>query len=222
MNNGPARLIVKLGPDPGKEYLLTQPETTIGRSPGNTIVVANPEVSRRHARIKQVGSKYQIEDWGSTNGTFVAGRRIMNLVILNHEDEIQLGDSIRFVFLSGAGDIESLPREPAYVPQTEVTIVDASPIQPHVEEEPAPPAKPVQAHDAAEDEFILPKQEDNTSRNRLRLLGCGCLLVLIPLLCVGVIVFLDFYEQGRLLYCGPVRPLFEILLGPLGFSPLCP
>lgn len=146
----------------------------------------------------------------------------MNSIILKHNDEIQLGDSIRFIFINTPAEAGIPPQEPTYHPEAELTIVDASPIQPDIKEEyfSEPPSHALVQ--AAEDEFILPDQDDHTIRNRLRLVGCGCLFILLPLLCVGLVLFLDFYEQGRLLYCGPVRPIFEILLGPLGFSPICP
>ena len=46
------------------------PGTTVGRE-GCDIVLADPEVSRRHAAFRQVDGGIGIEDLGSTNGTFV-------------------------------------------------------------------------------------------------------------------------------------------------------
>ncbi len=43
----------------------------IGRQPTCNLVLEHPEVSRRHALIRQVGDKYFIEDLHSSNGTFV-------------------------------------------------------------------------------------------------------------------------------------------------------
>jgi pSer/pThr/pTyr-binding forkhead associated (FHA) protein len=224
MNEMPARLIVKLGPNPKKEYTLSQPEITIGRSPGNAIVVPNPEVSRRHARIRRDGSNYLIEDWGSTNGTFVSGQRIMGHTILRHGDEIRLGEYITYIFVNEPEKVSFLAAERVPGPDPELTIVDANPLQSQPQEsKPAPQqAPPVNLQKATKDEFILPEELDKTGRNRLRLFGCGCLVILIPLLCMATLIFLDFYEQGRFLYCGPMRPIFEIFLGPIGFAPVCP
>ncbi|MDX1414374.1 MAG: FHA domain-containing protein [Candidatus Promineifilaceae bacterium] len=222
MNEVPARLVVKLGPNPDKEYTLTQPEITIGRSSGNTIVIPNPEVSRRHARIRlDANGIFYIEDWGSTNGTFVSGQRVMNPTILHHEDTIRLGDSIILLFYREIENNTTFVSEAG--PGQQDTIVDTTPQRlrkdvAQVEHAQVPQESfPV----AQNDDFILPA-EDNTNRNRLRLLGCSCSVLLLPLLCIAVLIFLDFYQQGRLLYCGPIRPFFEIILGPIGFAPICP
>ena len=223
MNDLPAYLVVKLGPNPEKEYRLSQPETTIGRSPGNTIAIAIPEISRRHARIRREGVNYSVEDWGSTNGTFISGQRIMGKTILHHGDEIRLGDSISFLFINEPQNSGTPPRITTSSPDSELTIVDSTPLalpltKKELEKEDGHPSL---LQGVTEDEFILPDQSNNTKRNRLRLVGCGCLVILIPLFCVATLVFLDFYQQGRFLYCGPLRPIFEIFLGPLGFAPIC-
>ena len=48
-----------------------QKEFLIGRDEGCDIVLATPKVSRNHAKIRQMGDVYWIEDLNSTNGTFV-------------------------------------------------------------------------------------------------------------------------------------------------------
>jgi hypothetical protein len=54
------------------------------------------------------------------------------------------------------------------------------------------------------------------------LLGCAGLLLLLCLCGTVTLFALDAYDQGRLLYCGSLRPLWETLLGPFGFNPICP
>jgi len=50
---------------------------TIGRGPGNSIVVHDPLVSVLHARLTRLGpGRLRVEDLGSTNGTFVNGIRV--------------------------------------------------------------------------------------------------------------------------------------------------
>jgi ABC-type multidrug transport system ATPase subunit/pSer/pThr/pTyr-binding forkhead associated (FHA) protein len=49
---------------------------TIGRTPDNDIVISHPQVSSRHAFLKQVEGQLFVEDRGSANGTFVRGHRI--------------------------------------------------------------------------------------------------------------------------------------------------
>ncbi|MFA6004317.1 MAG: FHA domain-containing protein, partial [Elusimicrobiota bacterium] len=59
-----------------KEIVLDQPSLTVGRKPDNDIVIDNPAVSGRHCRIFLQGDVYFVEDLGSTNGTYVNGKRI--------------------------------------------------------------------------------------------------------------------------------------------------
>jgi ABC transport system ATP-binding/permease protein len=49
---------------------------SIGRTPGNDIVIEHPQVSSRHARLHKLGEELFIEDCGSSNGTHVRGQRI--------------------------------------------------------------------------------------------------------------------------------------------------
>lgn len=49
-------------------------------------------------------------------------------------------------------------------------------------------------------------------RGRGLLIGCGLLIALL-LVCAGTFLILDAYDQGRLLYCGPARPLIELIVG---------
>ena len=66
---------------------------SIGRSPKNAIVVDSPKVSRRHAliNIQNVGEFWLI-DLGSSNGTFLNGRRLHQPVRLSDRDQIVIGD----------------------------------------------------------------------------------------------------------------------------------
>ena len=69
------------------------PGMTIGRE-GCDVVVADPEVSRRHAHIRIDGAATAIEDLGSTNGTFVNGRRAHGATVLNVGDELRFGNTV--------------------------------------------------------------------------------------------------------------------------------
>lgn len=64
----------------------------IGRAQGNTLVVPYQKISSRHCVIKKtVAGEFIIEDPGSSNGTFVNGKRIMQ-TMLKTGDELKLAD----------------------------------------------------------------------------------------------------------------------------------
>ena len=59
----------------GRKHEVTQPSVVIGRSREADIRVADVNVSRRHAELRQEGATYWIVDLGSTNGLEVNGKR---------------------------------------------------------------------------------------------------------------------------------------------------
>jgi pSer/pThr/pTyr-binding forkhead associated (FHA) protein len=63
----------------------------IGRDADNSLVVDDNTVSRYHAVIAPIGQGFQIKDLGSSNGTFVNGRRLGNASVMLAD-----GDSVRF------------------------------------------------------------------------------------------------------------------------------
>ena len=60
----------------GKRYALDQRVVLIGRSQDCDIQLNDPNVSRRHAEIRQEETSYSIVDLGSTNGLEVNGKRV--------------------------------------------------------------------------------------------------------------------------------------------------
>ncbi len=100
LNQGP-RLTTRM-PDGGvAEYPLDGVKTTLGRHPANTIRLSDREVSKEHAVIERIGGTFVLRDLGSSNGTFVNGRRVRELR-LKDGDEIALGHNIRIFFLAGS------------------------------------------------------------------------------------------------------------------------
>lgn len=69
-----------------------QEGATIGRE-ACEVVLADPEVSRRHARIRSLDRGPAIEDLGSTNGTFLNGQRVTGVAALTNGDALKLGNS---------------------------------------------------------------------------------------------------------------------------------
>ncbi len=92
------RLIVKSGGVAGTAYTLETAEIYIGRDVQNDIVITEAEVSRRHARLTRQASAYVLEDLGSTNGTFVNGKRLVAPYTLRPGDEIRIGPHVVLAF----------------------------------------------------------------------------------------------------------------------------
>ncbi|MDA8148475.1 MAG: DUF3662 and FHA domain-containing protein [Actinomycetota bacterium] len=69
---------------------------TIGRLPESTVVVADPNASRRHAEVRRTGDVVVVVDLGSTNGTRVNGIPVKEQVLADG-DEVTVGTtSLRF------------------------------------------------------------------------------------------------------------------------------
>jgi diguanylate cyclase (GGDEF)-like protein len=70
---------------------------TVGRHPTNELRVDDDSISRSHARIMRSGDDFIVEDMGSRNGTFVAGKRVTRAK-LEHDNWLQLGPRVSFRF----------------------------------------------------------------------------------------------------------------------------
>ncbi|HZE96175.1 MAG TPA: type VI secretion system-associated FHA domain protein TagH [Planctomycetota bacterium] len=77
------------------EHVLSKDKIMIGRSAENDIPLPDNEkrVSSKHARVEREGTSLQITDLGSTNGTFVNGRKIdaNSAVELKDGDKLSIG-----------------------------------------------------------------------------------------------------------------------------------
>jgi pSer/pThr/pTyr-binding forkhead associated (FHA) protein len=110
----------------GKEYIVSERGITIGRDASSDVVVAQNEVSRRHAEILPSERGYLLHDH-STNGVYVNGVRVLQSQILNRSDVVRVGsEEFRFyadVIISGtmpaatmpAGAMPLTPQSPAPV-----------------------------------------------------------------------------------------------------------
>ncbi len=87
-----ARLEFILGPMANQTLPLADEVTTIGSVAGNTVVLADPAVSRKHAGIRKVDSNYELADLGSTNGVYVNGHKVPKKT-LEPGDIIRVGNT---------------------------------------------------------------------------------------------------------------------------------
>jgi FHA domain len=67
---------------------------TIGRSRSSQLCMDDSFVSHMHARIFRRGPFYFIEDLGSTNGTYINGRRVEDQGQLKVHDELRMGETV--------------------------------------------------------------------------------------------------------------------------------
>jgi hypothetical protein len=82
---GPALLVGE-----GRRSVLSGDHVLVGRSRECEVVLSDPNVSRRHAELRQNGGTWEIADLGSTNGVKVNGRRV-DRAKLEPGDRITLG-----------------------------------------------------------------------------------------------------------------------------------
>jgi len=73
-----------------KEYTVAE-EATLGRGQGCQVQVSDPMVSQLHARLFRTPKGLHIEDLGSTNGTYLNGRKVGGPAKLKKGDRIRVG-----------------------------------------------------------------------------------------------------------------------------------
>lgn len=96
-NSGTTEIARLVNHSSGAIAILSTTPFTIGREPSNTLILEDSLSSRYHAQINQVtdpqGTRYQLVDVGSSNGTFVGGQRLVpnQPVWLNPGNIIRIG-----------------------------------------------------------------------------------------------------------------------------------
>lgn len=112
-DDAPPALVCLVGPTEsvGKQWLITKPDMTIGRSPDCDIYIADSSLSRSHAKIVQTGFDIVIMDMNSTNKTSVNDQLAAPMVQkkLHNSDKIKAGNVI-FRFLE-KGSIEIITNQ---------------------------------------------------------------------------------------------------------------
>lgn len=109
---------------------------TIGRDPLADIVIDDPEISRQHARLTLTDSGYQVQDLGSTNGTYVDGKRLAGeTASLRNGQILMTGSNVTMVYevISAAADPMATMVAPAGIPFMPEPMPEPEPIP-----EPAP------------------------------------------------------------------------------------
>ena len=79
-----------------KAVPLNKPATTIGRDPGNDVVLScDSEVSRCHAEVRREGTALVLYDCNSRNGTFVNNAQVTHHT-LNEGDQVRMGNTVLY------------------------------------------------------------------------------------------------------------------------------
>ncbi|WP_173263330.1 FHA domain-containing protein [Streptomyces pacificus] len=105
--------------DPSRSY-------TVGRDPRGDVVIDDARVSWRHATISWSGRSWVLEDHGSTNGTYVQGRRV-HLLELGPGSAVHLGNAADGPRLSLSGAEAGAYSAPEAVPQQAGTAPQGQP-----------------------------------------------------------------------------------------------
>lgn len=200
------QLVMRTGPTMGKIYGLGKDEISIGRDPSNNIVINEAEVSRKHARLLIQDERYVMEDLGSTNGTFINGVRLEAPQQLQPGDVVLLGENVSMSFELLRSDEAS-----TIAVQPQPAVVEAPPAQPPYQppaperrSAPPPQPQPAYARQARRETSPLkppeapPVQAEPSGRRTWLYAGCGCLVVVILILAVGIYAF-----DALNLYCVP-------------------
>ena len=90
----------------------TSDQISIGSGEGPSLVLSSPSVSYWHALIEQRLGAYYISDLGSPTGTFVNSKPVLESII-NHGDQITIGDFLIHFYVGVPFVRKSVPRQPA-------------------------------------------------------------------------------------------------------------
>lgn len=80
------------GSETAERFPILQPDVAIGRIPGNDVVLTDPSVSARHARLRLAGGVWTLADLGSINGSLVDGEPVQQALPLAPGSIIRLGE----------------------------------------------------------------------------------------------------------------------------------
>ena len=75
-------------------HITVNDSVVLGRSPDADVLLDDPYASMFHLRLTMDGDTMSLADLGTTNGTYVNGRRVTSPVVLNAGDSIQVGKTI--------------------------------------------------------------------------------------------------------------------------------
>lgn len=88
------KLVVTEGPLAGRTIQLNGQPLLIGRAQDAGLVLEDDYASGRHARLFPQGSRWFLEDLGSTNGTFVQGNQLTRTMAIDPGTPVRIGKTV--------------------------------------------------------------------------------------------------------------------------------
>jgi len=85
----------------GQERALAGDAVSLGSEVGNDVLIDDPAVAPRHARIVPVGERFVLLDERAGAETILNGERVRDLRVLHNGDEIRLGKSVLSCYAHG-------------------------------------------------------------------------------------------------------------------------
>ena len=82
------------GPLAGRSFQLGSAPVMLGRSAEATIPLEDDYASGRHARLFAQGSKWFLEDLGSTNGTYLQDQRLSRATVVDPGARFRVGRTV--------------------------------------------------------------------------------------------------------------------------------
>ncbi|WP_022870039.1 FHA domain-containing protein FhaB/FipA [Yaniella halotolerans] len=89
-----SKLVVTEGPLTGRSIDLGGQPLLIGRAQDAGLILEDDYASGRHARLFPQGSRWFLEDLGSTNGTFVQGNQLTRTMPIDPGTGIRIGKTV--------------------------------------------------------------------------------------------------------------------------------
>ncbi len=114
-----AWLRVEVGFRPGRQLLLTKPQTVIGRAESCDVgLFGDPAVEKIHARVLREGNSWSLIDAGTPSGTRLNGQRIAGPTPLRSGDRIEIGANILSFDVKTKEPVPAPAPAPVAVPTT--------------------------------------------------------------------------------------------------------
>lgn len=86
-----AEMVLLTGSNEAHRIRLRPQGHVVGRSPDADLSIDDPYASEFHARVGLQDDKVVVHDLGSTNGTYVNGRRVTSPTTVSRGDTVQIG-----------------------------------------------------------------------------------------------------------------------------------